>query len=27
MVEEFGRRETNEYLATLPRLLGSGDIE
>jgi hypothetical protein len=27
MVHELGRIETNEYLSTLPRLLGSGDLE
>jgi hypothetical protein len=26
MVETFGEKETNDYLETLPRLLGSGDL-
>lgn len=27
MVDTFGEKETNEYLDSLPRLLGSGDLE
>ncbi|NBW57150.1 hypothetical protein EBR43_05070 [bacterium] len=27
MIKEFGHKETNEYLSSLPRLIGSEDLE